>query len=445
LGVSNGTLNSAAPLAQSGNSITLTGSIANVNAALATLTYTPSANFNGSDTLSVGVNDGNGGTANGTVGITVTAVNDNPTLTTPGPQQFFRDISNSLSSAISVADIDAGSSNIRVNLTIGTGTLAVAPTSNVQVASITNGISLTGSVANVNAALTSLTYTSGVSGNFTLSVAVNDLGNTGAGGGQDVTGTVAVEVLDFVPATITGTVFADLNNNGSQDADEMGLGGVEVTLSGRDFRNQVVQKVAITEADGSYSFTDIAPNQVGQPYTVTQTLPAFFQANSSTHSVSVNLQGQVTTTGGLSTGNLLPEFADYWDRLGRSIQAPFNSGLLFGFDDMIQDWSTIDGVGWDTSQFTNFRLTLSADGDSGVLTVFDKTIGQDRTRNVSLADGTLTYHGTDVDRIYRVVGSSSSLLGGAAVASMGEGSSVEETSSEEFAAAADVLFGRLGG
>ena len=43
-----------------------------------TLNYTPNANFNGTDTISYDIADGNGGTATGTLTITVTAVNDNP-------------------------------------------------------------------------------------------------------------------------------------------------------------------------------------------------------------------------------------------------------------------------------------------------------------------------------------------------------------------------------
>jgi len=43
-----------------------------------TLNYTPDADFNGSDTITYVVSDGNGGTATGTVAVTVTPVNDGP-------------------------------------------------------------------------------------------------------------------------------------------------------------------------------------------------------------------------------------------------------------------------------------------------------------------------------------------------------------------------------
>src|SRR5207253_1589620 len=43
-----------------------------------TITYTPGANYNGADTFTYLVSDGHGGTATGTVSVTVTAVNDAP-------------------------------------------------------------------------------------------------------------------------------------------------------------------------------------------------------------------------------------------------------------------------------------------------------------------------------------------------------------------------------
>jgi len=42
------------------------------------LTYTPAANFNGSDSFTYTIDDGHGGTATGNVSVTVTAVNDDP-------------------------------------------------------------------------------------------------------------------------------------------------------------------------------------------------------------------------------------------------------------------------------------------------------------------------------------------------------------------------------
>jgi large repetitive protein len=46
-----------------------------------TITYTPAANFNGTDIITYAISDGNGGTATATVSVTVTAANDAPVAT----------------------------------------------------------------------------------------------------------------------------------------------------------------------------------------------------------------------------------------------------------------------------------------------------------------------------------------------------------------------------
>jgi len=66
-----------------GDALTVTTTIAPANGAVVvnpdnTVTYTPNANFNGSDSFSYSISDGNGGTASATVNVTITAVNDAP-------------------------------------------------------------------------------------------------------------------------------------------------------------------------------------------------------------------------------------------------------------------------------------------------------------------------------------------------------------------------------
>ena len=52
-----------------------------------TITYTPKANFNGTDIITYTISDGQGGTSTATVTVTVVAQNDAPTLTSPIPAQ----------------------------------------------------------------------------------------------------------------------------------------------------------------------------------------------------------------------------------------------------------------------------------------------------------------------------------------------------------------------
>ena len=60
--------------------LTLSGTEAQINATLATLSYQGGVNFNGSDTLTVLSTDSSASTHTDTVNITVTPVNDAPTV-----------------------------------------------------------------------------------------------------------------------------------------------------------------------------------------------------------------------------------------------------------------------------------------------------------------------------------------------------------------------------
>jgi len=57
-----------------------TNGVVTIDPVTGALTYTPNANFNGSDTISYTLSDGNGGTAAGTVAVAVAPVNDAPSV-----------------------------------------------------------------------------------------------------------------------------------------------------------------------------------------------------------------------------------------------------------------------------------------------------------------------------------------------------------------------------
>ena len=82
LNVSSGILNVTAGAGVTGNgsaSVTIAGTAAQINAALAGLTYTGNLDFNGGDTLTVATSDGTA-TDTDTIAITVNPVNDAPVL-----------------------------------------------------------------------------------------------------------------------------------------------------------------------------------------------------------------------------------------------------------------------------------------------------------------------------------------------------------------------------
>ncbi|MGI9601166.1 MAG: SdrD B-like domain-containing protein [Acidimicrobiales bacterium] len=75
--------------------------------------------------------------------------------------------------------------------------------------------------------------------------------------------------FDETRGSISGTVFEDANNDGSQFITELGIDNVTVTLTGFDDLGNVVSLTTTTDVDGRYSFDDL----ISGAYTVTETQP----------------------------------------------------------------------------------------------------------------------------------------------------------------------------
>src|SRR5262249_16931496 len=131
-------------------------------------------------------------------------VNQPPVNTVPPPQSTNEDTNLVFSTAggnpISIADPDAGSNPVQVTLSVTNGVLSLSGTSGLT---FTTGdgtldatMIFTGTIANINTALAGLTYvpTTNFNGSSTLTITTNDQGNTGTGGAQSDTDTVAITV-----------------------------------------------------------------------------------------------------------------------------------------------------------------------------------------------------------------------------------------------------------
>lgn len=91
-------------------------------------------------------------------------------------------------------------------------------------------------------------------------------------GGATSTGTVSVNVREFVPSTIQGTVYSDNDGDEVIDSTERKLGGMKVTLTGQAPDGSALPSQSqLTLADGSYSFTGLGPGT----YTVSFTPQTF--------------------------------------------------------------------------------------------------------------------------------------------------------------------------
>jgi hypothetical protein len=205
--------------------MTVTGTIASLNAALNGLVFTPALHFSGAATLTITTNDlgnlGSGGPLSDadTVAITVTAVNDAPINSVPGPQSVNEDTAHVFNAhnatRISVSDVDdaddgaVGDEVVQVTLAAPTGALTLNATTGLTFtagANSTAAMTVTGTISDINNALNGLVFVPALdfSGPATLTITTNDLGNFGVGGMLSDTDTIAI--------TVTGVNDAPVNS-----------------------------------------------------------------------------------------------------------------------------------------------------------------------------------------------------------------------------------------
>jgi hypothetical protein len=184
-----------------------------------TITVTPAADLSGGPVaITVSVSDGVNVTQT-TFNVIVTAVNDAPVATAPvaaSVDEFSLLVfSAGSSNEVSVDDVDAATLQVTLNLTQGAVTLA----STTGLTFITgdgladNMMSFTGLKADVNAALDGMTFDHGVNhfGTSTLTVTVNDLGATGAGGSLQHAATTDITIVPFAGPALPGDGFLQGN------------------------------------------------------------------------------------------------------------------------------------------------------------------------------------------------------------------------------------------
>ncbi|MEA5451518.1 Ig-like domain-containing protein [Leptolyngbya sp. CCNP1308] len=92
------------------------------------LIYTPNANYNGSDSFTYSISDGNGGTATATVNLTVNSVNDAASISGTATGAVTEDlnvVSGNLSAtgSLTVADVDTGESKFKTTVASANGNL----------------------------------------------------------------------------------------------------------------------------------------------------------------------------------------------------------------------------------------------------------------------------------------------------------------------------------
>jgi Ca2+-binding RTX toxin-like protein/plastocyanin len=126
--------------------------------------------------------------------------NDDPTLTVPGAQTVNEDTDRTIA-GVRITDVDASNSPVKVTLSVTNGLLTLSNTTGLSFilgdGIADKAITFTGTLTNVNNALNNLVYrgNSNFNGSDSLSLIVDDQGNTGIGGSKINSQSIAISVL----------------------------------------------------------------------------------------------------------------------------------------------------------------------------------------------------------------------------------------------------------
>lgn len=362
---------------EAGQTLTIVAVGSSANGATVTLAgdgssiaYTPALNFFGTDTFTYTVRD-NGNPAletTATATINVSAVNDAPTAANDTVTAF-KGVPLTIVGTSLLANDRPGPANE------STQTLKIT-----SVSGATNGsVQL---LANGDVVFTPV---DGYTGPAEFTYTVSDNGQTGgADDFQTASATVAVDVKDFIPSTLSGTLWVDETHDRIINMLERRLGDVVVKLTGTSF-GLPVARTAVTDADGHYEFGLLAPGS----YTVSYVTPALLldgadvpgslgdndgKSNNNSMSFTIGGIGGANASGynfavngvNASYGVLLEQLASsYYAASGQ--QASKGMYATLGANGAQNAFFNLDG--FDDIMFA--EATMSADGRQVVLTVVD--------------------------------------------------------------------------
>ena len=251
------------------DAVVITGSLANVNAALAAITYTPTSEFEGTDTVhftALSTEEGTVGSnisaaATPTVAtITVTPVSDTPSVAaTTSTVSLNENDSNIAISGVSVTPATGDATDpVTVTLHVANGTLSLDGTADLAASVGANGtgtVTVTGVASDVNTVLGTLKYTptGEYEGSDTLQVTAISTDGTAVPSAPSAQATVALTVapVSDTPSVAATTPTVTLNENDTNVA----IAGVSVTPATGDETDPVTVTLHVTSGtlhlDGS--------------------------------------------------------------------------------------------------------------------------------------------------------------------------------------------------
>lgn len=355
---------------EAGQTLTIVSVGTSANGALVTLaggggsiSYTPALNFFGTDTFTYTVRDGGNPAleTTATATVSVSAVNDDPSAGSDTVTAF-KGVPLTISGLTLLANDQPGPANENSQ------TLRIT-----SVSGATNGTVVLQSNGDVV-----FTPVDGFTGAASFSYTVSDNGQTG--GTDDfrtATATVAVDVKDFIPSRVTGTLWVDETHDGVINSRERRLGDVEVKLTGTSF-GQAVTRSVITKADGSYEFGLLAPGS----YTISYVTPALLLDG-------VDVPGSLGDNDGRSNNN---SFSFDITGIGGADARGYNfavNGVSSNYATLLEQLASSQSASGQLASHGMYA-TLAADGSQSWF------FGLDGFRDIVFAEATMSASGREV-------------------------------------------------
>jgi len=317
-----------------------------------TYTYTPNADFNGTDSFTYTVKDGKGGVDTATVNVTVTAVNDAPVAQTGIVTTTAED--NSVTGSVTSSDVDGGTPNYSVSGNPANGSVTMNPDG---------------------------TYTYTPNANFNGSDSFDYTVNDGKGGVDTATVNINVTAVNDAPvaasatftgledaAAISGTLTATDVDSGDTQTFTLGSNpsNGNVTLNA----NGTFDYVPNANFNGTDSFQYIVTDAAGATSiaTATVTVTAVDDAPVAADSFAAADEGDAVITGAVSATDIDSASITFAVVGTAPAGLAFNNNGTFSFNPSNPAYNSL-AAGQVQTLTVNFTATATGQSDAGVLTI----------------------------------------------------------------------------
>ena len=222
------------------------GGVATISSDGLRVVYSPAPDYFGTESFTYTATDGNGGSSQANVVVTVVNTADAPSAN----DDQYTVVVDSAGDGLDVLDNDTSAPDPAEVLSV-TSVTATAEGGTVQI--VNSGSRLVYAPPAGFAGEDSFTYT----------ITDED--------GLTDDAVVTLSITDYLPGGLSGVVFIDTDDDGVQGDDELVLGGIQITLSGTDVDGNNVYQQLQTDLAGNYEFENLKAGD----YTVTQTQPRY--------------------------------------------------------------------------------------------------------------------------------------------------------------------------